>query len=102
MRPIRYLSKLAVAVGLLAAPAAMGTPYDTLQSIAGTYNVFLLGNLGSASAPFQNTDSQGNVAVAGNAYVSGSAINGNNTGGSAALVVGGNLTQTNGSISGNA
>jgi choice-of-anchor A domain-containing protein len=102
MRPIKCLSKIALAVGLMAAPAALATPYDTLQSIAGTYNVFLLGNLGTASAPFQNSDSQGNVAVAGNAYISGSAINGSNTGGSAALVVGGNLTQVNGSIQGNA
>jgi len=102
MRAIKYLSKFAIVVGLAVAPAALATPYDTLQSIAGTYNVFLLGNLGSASAPFQSTDSQGNVAVAGNAYVNGSAINGNNTGGSAALVVGGNLTQVNGSIGGNA
>src|ERR1700761_267661 len=102
MRPIRYLSKLALTGGLLAAPAAMATPYDTLASIAGTYNMFLTGNLGSATSPFANSDVQGNVAVAGNAYVSGSAINGNNTSGSAALVVGGNLSQTYGSIQGNA
>ena len=102
MRPIEFLSKIAIAAGLMVAPAAMATPYDTLQSIAGAYNVFLLGNLGTANAPFQNTDSQGKVAVAGNAYVNGSAINGNNTSGSAGLVVGGNLTQTNGSIYGNA
>jgi choice-of-anchor A domain-containing protein len=102
MRPIQYLSKLAITAGLLAAPAAMATPYDTLQSIAGSYNMFLTGNLGSATSPFANSDVQGNVAVAGNAYVSGSAINGNNTSGSAALVVGGNLSQTYGSIQGNA
>jgi choice-of-anchor A domain-containing protein len=102
MRPIKYLSKLAIAAGLLAAPAAMATPYDTLQSIAGTYNMFLTGNLGTASSPFANSDVQGNVAVAGSAYISGSAINGNNTGGSAALIVGGNLSQTYGSIQGNA
>ena len=102
MRPIRYLSKLAIAAGLLAAPAVMASPYDTLESIAGTYNVFLTGNLGTASAPFQYSDVQGNVAVAGNAYVNGSAINQNNTSGSAALVVGGNLSQTGGSIQGNA
>jgi choice-of-anchor A domain-containing protein len=102
MRAVKYLSKFAVLAGLASAPAAMATPYDTLQSIAGTYNVFLLGNLGTANAPFQNTDSQGNVAVAGNAYINGSAVNGNNSSGSAALVVGGNLTQLNGSISGNA
>ena len=102
MRPIKFLSKAAIAAGLMVAPAAMATPYDTLQSIAGAYNVFLLGNLGTANAPFANTDSEGRVAVAGNAYVSGSAINGNNVSGSAGLVVGGNLSQTYGSISGNA
>jgi choice-of-anchor A domain-containing protein len=102
MRAVKYLSKLVFIAGLTIAPAALATPYDTLQSIAGTYNVFLLGNLGTASAPFQSSDVQGNVAVAGNAYVNGSAINGNNTSGSAALVVGGNLTQVNGSIGGNA
>jgi choice-of-anchor A domain-containing protein len=102
MRPFEYLPKLALALGLIAAPTAMATPYDTLQSIAGTYNVFLLGNLGTASAPFQSSDTQGKVAVAGNAYINGSAVNGNNTSGPAALIVGGNLSQTNGSISGNA
>lgn len=102
MRPIKHLSKLAILCGLAFAPSAWATPYDTLQSIAGSYNVFLLGNLGSASAPFQNTDSQGRVAVAGNAYVNGSAINGNNVSGDGALIVGGNLSQTGGSIAGNA
>ena len=51
IRPIGYLSSLAIAAGLLA-PAAMATPYDTPQSIAGTYNMFVTGNLGTASAPF--------------------------------------------------
>ena len=102
MRPIKFLSKIAIAAGLMVAPAAMATPYDTLQSIAGAYNVFLLGNLGTANAPFLNTDAQGRVAIAGNADFSGCAMNQNNVGGSAALVVGGNLSQTYGSISGNA
>jgi choice-of-anchor A domain-containing protein len=101
MRPIKYLSKFALAVGLIAAPAAIATPYDTLQSIAGTYNMFLTGNLGTASSPFQYSDVEGNVAVAGNAYIVGSAINGNNTPGPAALVVGGSLTATSGTINGN-
>jgi choice-of-anchor A domain-containing protein len=99
---MNLLTKITIAVGLLIAPSVLATPYDTLQSIAGTYNLFLLGNLGTASAPFSGTDSQGKVAVAGNAYVSNSAINGNNTGGAAALIVGGNLSQTGGSINGNA
>ncbi len=98
---MKYLSKVVFLAGLAVAPAAFATPYDTLSSIAGAYNVFLLGNLGSASAPFQYSDTQGRVAVAGNAYVNGSAINGNNVSGDGALIVGGNLTQTNGSINGN-
>lgn len=102
MRLMKYLPKFAVIASLLIGPSAFATPYDTLQSIAGTYNMFLLGNLGTAAAPFQSTDSQGKVAVAGNAYINGSAINQNNISGAAALIVGGNLTQTNGSISGSA
>jgi choice-of-anchor A domain-containing protein len=101
MRRLKQLSKLAVIAALSIAPSALATPYDTLQSIAGTYNMFLLGNLGTAAAPFQYTDTQGKVAIAGNAYVNGSAINGNNVSGAAGLIVGGNLTQTYGSISGN-
>ena len=77
MRPMKHLSKIVTAAALLATPTAFATPYDTLQSIAGTYNMFLLGNLGTAAAPFQSSDTQGRVAVAGNAYVNGSAINGN-------------------------
>ena len=88
-------------LGMAMAPAALATPYDTLQSIAGTYNMFLLGNLGTASAPFQSSDTQGKVAIAGNAYINGSAINGNNISGAASLIVGGSLSQTGGSISGN-
>ncbi len=98
----KHLLKFAVAAALLAAPSAFATPYDTLQSIAGTYNMFLLGNLGTAAAPFQSSDTQGLVAVAGNAYVNGSAINGNSIPGPSAMIVGGNLTQTYGSINGNA
>ncbi|MDB5392991.1 MAG: hypothetical protein JWM91_497 [Rhodospirillales bacterium] len=99
---MNFLPKIAVLVSLLIAPSALATPYDTLQSIAGTYNMFLLGNLGTAAAPFQYTDTQGKGAVAGNAYVNGSAVNGNNVSGAAAVLVGGNLTQTYGSIGGNA
>ncbi len=101
MRPTSLFTKITIAASLLIAPSALATPYDTLQSIAGTYNVFLLGNLGTASAPFAGTDSQGKVAVAGNASISNSAINGNNISGGAGLIVGGNLNQTGGSINGN-
>ena len=101
MRLMRHLPKIAFLAALSAGPSVLATPYDTLQSIAGAYNVFLTGNLGTASAPFQNSDTEGNVAVAGNAYLSGDAINGNNTSGEAALVVGGSLTDNSGSVNGN-
>jgi choice-of-anchor A domain-containing protein len=84
---------------LLAGRPASATPYDTLQSIAGTYNVFLLGNLGTASAPY-TADSQGPVAVAGNAYFNNVGVD-TNSAGSAALIVGGNLSQTGGADGGN-
>ena len=84
---------------MLVGGAASATPYDTLRSIAGTYNVFLLGNLGTASAPY-TADSQLPIAVAGNAYLNNVGIDTNGSG-SAALIVGGNLSQTSGSDSGN-
>jgi choice-of-anchor A domain-containing protein len=75
MRPIEYLSRITLALGLMIAPAALATPYDTLKSIAGTYNVFLLSNPGTASAPFQNTDAEGNGSVSGNVFVGDVAAN---------------------------
>jgi len=88
---------MAALAALLAAPAAFATPYDTLTSIAGTYNMFLLGNLGTASSPF-GSDAVGSVAVAGNAYLSAASIGSSNS--NASLIVGGNLVQNGGSTSG--
>jgi choice-of-anchor A domain-containing protein len=93
-----YWPGLAIGLGLLIAPTAFATPYDTLQSIAGTYNMFLLGNLGSAVSPY-NADMQGAVAVGGNAYLSNVGVD--TTGASPGLVVGGNLSQTGGTDYGN-
>lgn len=76
------------------AQTAGATPYDTLQSIAGAYNVFLLGNIGDAAAPFQYSDTQGKVAVAGNATLNGGV-------GIQNLAVRGSLTDQNGAIGGN-
>lgn len=99
MFQMRVLARLAIAVALLAAPVARATPYDTLASIAGSYNMFLLGNLGTGAAPY-TADMQGPVAVAGNAYLNGVGVDTNGQG-SAALVVGGNLSQTGGNDTGN-
>jgi choice-of-anchor A domain-containing protein len=90
---------LAVSAALFAAPAALATPYDTLNSIAGSYNMFLLGNLGTGAAPY-TADMQGPVAVAGNAYLNGVGVDTYGQG-SAGLVVGGNLSQNGGNDSGN-
>ncbi|HTJ62303.1 MAG TPA: collagen-binding domain-containing protein [Alphaproteobacteria bacterium] len=98
MRLRRSLQAVAVFAAIAAAPSAFATPYDTLSSIAGTYNMFLLGNLGTASSPF-GSDAVGSVAVAGNAYITNASVGSSNSG--ASLVVGGNLTQTGGSTAGN-
>lgn len=95
----RTLALLVIGAATLAGPAARATPYDTLQSIAGSYNMFLLGNLGTNAAPY-TADMQGPVAVAGNAYMSGVAVNTYGKG-NAALVVGGNLSQYGGNNNGN-
>jgi choice-of-anchor A domain-containing protein len=90
---------LCTALGFAFAGTASATPYDTLTSIAGTYNMFLLGNLGTSASPYTSSV-QGSVAVAGNAYTSGASID---TGfyGNAGEVVGGNLVQTGGTTDGN-
>lgn len=98
MRLRKSLPKVAVLAALLVAPSAFATPYDTLTSIAGTYNMFLLGNLGTASSPF-GSDAVGSVAVAGNAYINGASVGSSNS--NASLIVGGNLSQTYGSTAGN-
>ncbi len=92
-------SALAFAAGLTAAGAASATPYDTLASIAGAYNMFLLGSLGTASSPYASTI-QGPIAVAGNVYSSGATID-SSAAGSAAEIVGGSLSQAGGAVDGN-
>jgi choice-of-anchor A domain-containing protein len=84
---------------LAVAGPASATPYDTLTSIAGSYNMFLLGNLGTAASPYTSSV-QGSVAVAGNAYMSGAAID-SGFYGTAGEVVGGNLIETGGVTDGN-
>jgi choice-of-anchor A domain-containing protein len=98
MRLIKSLSTVAVFLGVVTAPAAFATPYDTLTSISGTYNMFLLGNLGTAGSPF-GSDAVGSVAVAGNAYLNAASVGSSNS--NASLIVGGNLVQNGGSTAGN-
>jgi choice-of-anchor A domain-containing protein len=98
MQLLKSLPKMAALAALLVAPNAFATPYDTLTSIAGTYNMFLLGNLGTASSPF-GSDAIGSVAVAGNAYINNASVGSSNS--NASLIVGGNLVQNGGSTAGN-
>jgi choice-of-anchor A domain-containing protein len=89
---------VALGVGVLGAAAAAATPYDTLASVAGSYNLFLLGNLGTVASPYASSV-QGSVAVAGNAYTSGAVLDSGFSG--PAAVVGGGLTQIGGIDDGN-
>lgn len=100
-RSVRHLAAAgAVAASLFAVPAA-ATPMDTLATIAGTYNVYVSGNLGSAAQPY-TSDSEGAMAVGGNAFFRSFAVGGVNTHGAPALTVGGNLTYEAGTIHGDA
>ncbi|HUN50196.1 MAG TPA: choice-of-anchor A family protein [Candidatus Sulfotelmatobacter sp.] len=74
---------------------------QTLDTILGTYNVYLSGNMGSAANPY-TSDSQGPMAIGGNAYLRSFSTASNTTNGVAALTVGGNLTEQSGTINGNA
>lgn len=84
---------LAVA-GMLAVPAlAQAAPVNL--GVAGNFNVFALGNFTS-----MYSDTEGAVAVQGNATLTGYSVNLNNQAGYAgqSLVVGGNLSFNSGSI----
>jgi len=105
-RTLSLLPRLAgplVAGAMLCLPgaAAEATPMQTLDTILGTYNVYLSGNMGSAANPY-TSDSQGPMAIGGNAYLRSFSTASNTTNGVAALTVGGNLTEQSGTINGNA
>ena len=91
----------AIAVSALAsALPARAEAIVTLASIASHYNVFILGNMGSAASPY-TSDSEGPMAVGGDLYLQDFTTAATSTNGGPALVVGGNMTETRGTINGN-
>jgi choice-of-anchor A domain-containing protein len=92
------LTSVAAAASLVIGNAQALTYVDELQSVLGTYNVFLSGDMGSAAAPY-TSDIEGRAAIGGNAYFQNFSI-GANTSGGTALVVGNGLTFKGGTING--
>ena len=79
--------------------ASAATNLQVLSDIAGGYNLFLSGDMGSAASPISYSDVEGRVAVGGSAYVQGYSIAANTPGG-VALTVGQNLSFNSGTIYG--
>ena len=96
--------KIAVAFGLLAitfaARPAAANALTYLDDVLSTYNVFVFGNMGTAANPY-SSDSQGPVAVGGNAYLQDFTVAGVTNNGVNALTVGGNLNQLRATDGGN-
>jgi choice-of-anchor A domain-containing protein len=92
---------LAALLALNSPQAAQAGPIEVLGAITGQYNVFVLGNMGSQASPY-TSDSQGPMAVGGNLYLMDFTTASNTTNGGPALIVGGNMMETRGTIRGNA
>src|SRR5438132_5284958 len=91
----RSIPRVALALlgaSMLAAPAA-ANPLVALDQTLATYNVFTFGDFGSATNPY-SADSQGSMAVGGNAYFQDFNVAANTNHGVNALTVGGDLTET--------
>jgi len=89
----------ALAMTALATPAA-ADPIGILADVLATYNVVTFGDLGSAANPY-SSDSQGPVAVGGNAYLQDFTVAGITNNGVNALTVAGNLNQLRAQDGGN-
>jgi choice-of-anchor A domain-containing protein len=81
--------------------AARASSIDTLESVLGSYNVFLSGDMGSSGAPY-TSDIEGRAAIGGSAYFANFSINGSGSSSGTALVVGNNLSFGGGTINGSA
>lgn len=98
---LRAVRLVASAVAMLHAATAAAGPIDTLASVLQTYNVYVSGNLGSAAQPY-TSDSEGAIAVGGDAYFRSFATAVSTTHGAPALTVGGSLGYEAGTIHGDA
>lgn len=99
---LRCFASSIFAGAILAAGASLTAtagPMETLAEIAGEYNVFVLGNMGSAVTPY-TSQSQGAIAVGGSLWLQDFAVASRTTHGNAALTVGSDIWQRRGTISG--
>jgi len=91
---------------LLSASSSAGAQeISSLSALLGTnsggYNAYVLGNIGSSSSAY-TSDSQGAIAAGGNVYLNSFSADTNGINAGTAIVTGGNLTLSNGSINGSA
>lgn len=96
-RSLKSLATVAGASLLLAAPAAHASTFmDTLANVSSTYNAYTSGSFNSS-----NSDTEGKIAAGGAVNLSGYSVALKNQGGNA-LVAGGGVSFTNGTVYGNA
>lgn len=96
-RGVKRLATIAGASALLAASAAHASTYlDTLANVAGTYNAYTSGAFSS-----WNSDTEGKIAAGGSVSLQNYSVALKNQGGNA-LVSGGAVSFTNGTVYGNA
>ncbi|WP_320041897.1 choice-of-anchor A family protein [uncultured Desulfobacter sp.] len=86
---------LAIACMVLAAAGSASATLSIPLGAAGEYNLFTISDAGNVN--LVNSDSQGSVAIGGNATLSNYKV-GSNLGSNGKLVVNGNLTWTNGEV----
>jgi choice-of-anchor A domain-containing protein len=84
----------------LAGPAAHAATYmDTLANVAGTYNVYVSGDMGSPTTSVVS-DTEGKIAAGGSVYLQNYDVGLKNSGGDA-LIAGQNLVFNGGTVHGN-
>jgi len=95
-----FLTTALAAGGALAdPPATIAADVAALEAVLSSYNVYVDGNFGTSSNPY-TSDSQGAMAIGGNAWLTGFQAGSALPKGQTALTVGGTLTASNGSASG--
>jgi choice-of-anchor A domain-containing protein len=99
MKKTPALLSVLAALAIAPLPAA-AAPLVVLGGVLSTYGVVTFGDMGSATNPY-SSDSQGPVAVGGNAYFQDFTVAGVTNNGVNALTVGGNLTQLRAQVGGN-
>jgi len=87
------------------AAQAQSQEISSLSALLGTnsggYNAYVLGNIGSSTSAY-TSDSQGAIAAGGNVYLNSVSVDTNGINAGTAIVTGGNLTLSSGTITGSA